>query len=376
MFKEIKTYGNKFLIIGDIHFGNKNNDLNIIERQKMFFNFIKDYVIKNDIKDIILLGDVFHNRTYLKINIINEALKIIKDLSEQSNVYILCGNHDVYSKTDNSINSLTIFSNLKNVFIIDLEPVILKTKYNSFLFVPYFSIKEDEIKFYENIKNRNYDIFFENYGGIDKMILVTHTSIIENPETDDDRFCVDLDSLKRFYKVFNGDIHIRKTFMNVYNVGSLMSFDFNDSFNTKGIYLIKFEPEFSVEFIKNDYDIPYKKYKLERLKELDDKEIIEKLKNSIVRIEIDLKNKFDDVLDRIKNIKDELKNTEIIYYYYNSTDNDSNQIQISNKSGSYSSEILENFIFDYIKNKINNESKRKKILDITESCFKKIKKDC
>ena len=64
MFKEIFTNNDKFLIIGDVHFGNKNNDLDVLELQKQFFENVKEYVINNGIKEIIFVGDIFHNRTY------------------------------------------------------------------------------------------------------------------------------------------------------------------------------------------------------------------------------------------------------------------------------------------------------------------------
>jgi DNA repair exonuclease SbcCD nuclease subunit len=374
MFKEIFTTNDKFLIIGDVHFGNKNNDLDILDLQKKFFESIKEYVINNSIKEIIFVGDIFHNRTYLKINVINDAIQILSDLADFCNIYILCGNHDVYSKINNTINSLIVFKYIKNITIIDTEPLILKTPYYSFLFVPFFSIKEDEKLFYDKIKNKEYDIYFEKYNGINNIILITHTSIMQHPELFEERFSVDLDALKRFFKVFNGDIHIRSEFNNIYNIGSIMSFDFNDVFNKKGVYEICLNP-FKTKFIENKFDKEYKSYKLTYLEKLTKEEIISKLNNSIVRIEIDLSDKENKFLETLKEILKETQNTQIFYYYYNSQDDDSKNIEIKNKNGSYSGNNIENVVFEYIEQKVKDEHKKKKIKSITEEFFQKIKKE-
>jgi len=374
MFKEISTTNDRFLIIGDVHFGNKNNDLDVLELQKKFFESVKEYIVNNGIKEIIFVGDIFHNRTYLKINIINEAIQLISDLADFCNIYILCGNHDVYSKTNNAINSLIVFKYIKNVTIIDNEPLILKTPYYSFLFLPFFSIKEDEIAFYDKIKNKEYDSYFEKYNGINNIILVTHTSIMQHPELFEERFSVDLDALKRFFKVFNGDIHIRSEFNNVYNIGSIMSFDFNDVFNKKGIYEIQLNP-FKTIFIENKFDKQYKSYKLNYLETFTKEEILSKLNNSIVRIEIDLANKENKFLETLKEILKEAQDTQILYYYYNSRDDDSNTIEIKNKNGSYFVNNIDTTVFAYIDQKIKDENKKKKIKKITEEFFQKIKKE-
>ena len=190
----------------------------------------------------------------------------------------------------------------------------------------------------------------------------------------EERFSVDLDALKRFFKVFNGDVHIRSEFNNIYNIGSIMSFDFNDIFNKKGIYEIQLNP-FKTIFIENKFDKQYKSYKLNYLKTLTKEEIISQLNNSIVRIEIDLSDKENKFLETLKEILKETQNTQIFYYYYNSMDDDSKNIKIKNKNGSYSGNNIDNIVFEYIDQKIKDENKKKKIKTITEEFFQKVKKE-
>jgi hypothetical protein len=56
-------------------------------------------------------------------------------------------------------------------------------------------------------------------------------------------------------------------------------------------------------------------------------------------------------------------------------DDDSKNIEIKNKNGSYSGNNIDNIVFEYIDQKIKDENKKKKIKTITEEFFQKIKKE-
>lgn len=109
----------KTLLFTDIHFGLKNNS---IQKLNICISVIKDIIKnikKNNIQNCIFAGDLFHNRVNLSVDTINIVIKCIKALSKVCNVYLIIGNHDIFNKSNITINSINIFLDTPNVFIID-----------------------------------------------------------------------------------------------------------------------------------------------------------------------------------------------------------------------------------------------------------------
>ena len=77
------------------------------------------------INDIIILGDVFHNRTEISVSTLDVAKKFF-DYFKDFNVYILAGNHDSFYKDNSKVNSISIFDGWNNIKIVDKEPLLLK----------------------------------------------------------------------------------------------------------------------------------------------------------------------------------------------------------------------------------------------------------
>lgn len=63
------------------------------------------------------------------------GMQIMDQLAEELPIYIFTGNHDVYKKNDNFVNSLVLFNRFKNVKVITTN-TILKFKHINFLLYP------------------------------------------------------------------------------------------------------------------------------------------------------------------------------------------------------------------------------------------------
>ena len=99
----------KIAIITDTHFGARNDNVNFND---YFYNFYEGqffpYLQQNNIKNVIHLGDVMDRRKFV-------SYRIAKDFRERFllpfslldiNLHMLVGNHDIFFKNTNDVNSL------------------------------------------------------------------------------------------------------------------------------------------------------------------------------------------------------------------------------------------------------------------------------
>lgn len=103
----------KILITADIHCGypERLND-NIWSLQAM-----SDYASDHNIENIICLGDLFHNRDHLTLDVINATHNYFRNCKQKW--IIFPGNHDMFMKTSWDINSVkplekyaTVYNNI------------------------------------------------------------------------------------------------------------------------------------------------------------------------------------------------------------------------------------------------------------------------
>ena len=74
--------------------------------------------MNQEIKDIFILGDVFHHRSEISVNTLSVSQQFFKIL-EDFNIIILVGNHDAYYRDRSDVNSISIFDGWSNITTID-----------------------------------------------------------------------------------------------------------------------------------------------------------------------------------------------------------------------------------------------------------------
>lgn len=103
---------------------------------------IKDYAAKNNIKKTVFCGDMFHVPQNLSVAALNLTFSAIKDLAAVSQVFLMPGNHD-YADREGKLHSLSVFSSIKNVKVMDWESSLSVSTAGSlgdsvtYAFVPY-----------------------------------------------------------------------------------------------------------------------------------------------------------------------------------------------------------------------------------------------
>ena len=118
----------RIAIINDTHAGVKNGSDIFLNYSEKFYNEIFfPYLLENNIKNIIHLGDYFEHRKYVNYKVLEHNYNtFIKKLYDYDiHMDIIPGNHDVYYKNTNQLNSLTqILSQYNDRIHIWEQPIV------------------------------------------------------------------------------------------------------------------------------------------------------------------------------------------------------------------------------------------------------------
>lgn len=220
------------IVCGDIHFGTKINDDIFIEYQKNEFDKLLDYAIVKNIDTMIFLGDIFNNRQTINVKTLDLVCDKFKLLSKNGiKSYIIAGNHDVFYKNTNLLNTpRIILNNIENVTIIDNTPEIITIEGSPFLFVPW-------------ITKDNYDECIKIIKEQPTKYCLGHFEINDFIMNGSIKCVGGFDSkfFKEFDRVFSGHFHLKSSYNNIHYLGSLVQTTWNDFSDSKGFY--EFDPK-------------------------------------------------------------------------------------------------------------------------------------
>lgn len=246
----------KVLIFSDLHLGLKNASKSRIQ---ICVNVIKNiiaYIKKNKIEDIIFLGDWNHVRSSTENSVLNVSYKLLKTLSEYATIYCILGNHDIYMKNTTEINSLVVFKNLKNVFIIDkTTPIYINGKQAAL--VPWLGkldmFNKNELTYmlghFDISQKYLINSYIEDNSKKQKAEIESVENIINNYAQNQSKIKNINDSIGNFVDyvkndgiIFSGHIHKRKEFIskgrNFILVGSPYQQNLGEIDNKCGFYIL------------------------------------------------------------------------------------------------------------------------------------------
>lgn len=242
----------KVAIFTDFHVGVRRFSTYFIERQKEFVDIFFDDCEKNNIENILFLGDFFDNRKYIDLMVLYEIVDYFIDKLENSNIknmISIVGNHDMYYGNSFDKNSILYLSNKsKKIKVIDsiVEKNISGKKC---LFVPFIH-KNNFEDFSEKIQSNKYDYCFGHFNISDfyghlKNLSEKKLNKIKNSDS------LRITTFKDIKKVFSGHIHLRAENKNVVYIGSPIQYSFEQAGIEQGYYFLDFKTD-EYEFI------PYK----------------------------------------------------------------------------------------------------------------------
>lgn len=284
-FPTYKINSKNIILISDIHFGVFSSSEEWQENiSNYFYNWFIPYV-KQELQktpDAVLccLGDVYHDRKSIDIDVNNLSIDIFENLASIIPVYIINGNHDLSKKTNKGNSSLRSLANINNVYVIK-EPSMLqfvdgRKTVAKIVAIPYLGDCNDENK--ELVKFDKKADFAFMHTDISKMKFDNGMTIVG--AVDADKFAG---------RVISGHIHKRQETDKVVYIGSPYQMSRGDIGNQKGIYKLDLVTK-QLTFTPNKYSPVFQKIDITQFLNYTDEEREKVLKNNYTDIIVDEAN--------------------------------------------------------------------------------------
>ena len=298
---------NAIIQIGDIHFGLKSSNDNSIkylewmENMKSYFTdffipLVEKYKMRGYKPAIFIDGDFFDNRKTLRVDVINCAIAIVSMLAKMCKVVFCIGNHDTYFTDNNRVNSLRVFENLDNVYIVE-KTARVKTAFGTFDIISWIENGVEESKLVKG-------------STADYLILHTDINGLKYPSNVKIEGRVEAKGFKGKH-IYSGHIHKRQEKGKVTYIGSPYEIDKSDAGNIKGVYILRAdfidnETGFDImeDFVENDYSPRFVSYNVKELQEMKDsgKDILKMLENNYVSVKYESADvpKYKDIMNSLE----------------------------------------------------------------------------
>lgn len=232
----------RIAIITDLHFGVGGDNPTIARAQTRFFNSVfMPYIDTHDIKDVIIGGDVFDRRRSSDHATVQLACDVLfKPLEDRGvRTVSIVGNHDVYYKNTNRINSLDLFaSRFKNVEIISDKPV---ESYPDVLLVPWIT-QDNAYACLSAIKEHRQRICIGHFQ-MEGFQLLAGQPITQG---------MSRAAFRPFELCISGHFHKRMIDGNINYLGTAYQMTWADAGETKGFHILDTDIP-KLEFISNPH---------------------------------------------------------------------------------------------------------------------------
>jgi DNA repair exonuclease SbcCD nuclease subunit len=260
-------------VFSDIHIG-LGQDSSMWHKSVLeFAEWVKELYSQKGINDIIIPGDIFHNRNEISVNtltIAKEFFSILKDFR----IFISTGNHDCYYKDRSDVNSITMLDGWDNIIIVDKTPIIIAAGDKKISLIPWGTdlkdIPESDICFgHFEIQSFYMNSFKVCDHGFESKSLLDKSPF-----------------------VLSGHFHKRELRNydkgKILYVGSPYQQNFGDTGDDRGIYILNIETE-EIEFFENTLSPKHIKVSLNDLQcgKQDSQYLKDNVPNNIVSFIVD-----------------------------------------------------------------------------------------
>jgi len=236
---------NKICILGDTHWGVRNDLSLFYYHFETFYNKMFDDLESRGIYEIFQLGDLFDRRKYINFKTLSESRRIFFDQLHKRNfkLHVLIGNHDIHLRNTVDINSPRLMLNeYQNVTVYD-KPTTIKYHNVDIDIFPWLcqSNIDESLNLIKNSSSKycfgHFEIQgFEMYAGIE-----THDGLKK-------------DIFNNYDLVLSGHYHTKSKKGNILYVGVPYEMNWNDCNDPKGYHIFDLETG-DIEFIQNHDNI-------------------------------------------------------------------------------------------------------------------------
>lgn len=242
----------KIALLNDTHCGIRNSSDIFMDYQEQFYRDVFfPYLIENDIKQIIHLGDYYDNRKTVNFKALAHNRKIFLEKLREYGITmdIIPGNHDVYYKNTNELNALKeLQGHYMNEVNLIMEPTDMVYDGLTVALIPWINP--------ENEKN------VLNFLKTTKASIVGAHLELAGFEMDRGLICKDGMDKKHFNKfemVLTGHFHAKSQKENIHYLGAQMEFFWNDCGDSKYFHVLDTETR-ELTSVKNPLTIYEKIY--------------------------------------------------------------------------------------------------------------------
>jgi DNA repair exonuclease SbcCD nuclease subunit len=264
-------------MITDTHLGVRNSSTEWLEIMKEYFYDFFIPLLKREKKPgdfLVHVGDVFDSRHSLNLLVMNEGINIFEEISKVMPIVIILGNHDIYKKNTNDVNSVKVLKWIPNIKVLE-EPEVMKISGKKLLFMPWRATHFDES---ECIANNPADFLFCHTDV--QGLKFNKNTVIESG--------LDLQELKAFRKIYAGHIHFAQNKGNFRMLGCPYPMTRSDINNEKGVWCLDIETEEEL-YYPNTISPKFIRILFEKVLEMEEDEAKEYFRNNFVDILVDPK---------------------------------------------------------------------------------------
>ena len=286
----------KVAVVSDSHYGCRNDNQVFMNQtrkfyEEEFFPTLED----RGINTIIHMGDVVDRRKYINWKTLYQMRDIFFDRCAEKNIdlHVIIGNHDVFYKNTNIVNSM--------------DGLRLETNDQFHIYEEATEIELDGTKFFLQpwICDENREHSIKAMEETSAQILFGHLEIkgFEMHTGQYSQEGVDASMFKKFDMAFSGHFHHKSDNGNIYYLGTQYQITWSDYNDKKGFHIFDTETR-ELEFIVNPHEMFHKIYydednmTLESIQEMD----VTLFKDCYIKVII-VKRKnpfwFDTLIDRL-----------------------------------------------------------------------------
>lgn len=253
----------KIALLNDTHFGVRNDSPAFQKFQNKFYEEIFfPYLVENNIKTFVHLGDVVDRRKFINHNTAHNFKKVFWNKLEELGIdtHIILGNHDTYYRNTNEVNALQNLSITKNAKIYESCQTV-ELGGTDILFIPWICDNNYEDSIY-HIESSSAEIAM---GHLEIKGFEMHKGHVNEHGLDKALF-------KRFEKVISGHFHKKSDDGQIYYLGSQYEMTWSDYQCQKGFHIfdtdtreisrIKNPHTIFKKIVYNDKETDYKKFDL------------------------------------------------------------------------------------------------------------------
>jgi DNA repair exonuclease SbcCD nuclease subunit len=233
----------KVALITDTHFGARN-DSDILANffDKFYSEVFFPYLKKNNIKEVIHLGDAFDRRKYINFNSLMRCKQYFYDGIKKNKLKLhqIIGNHDTYFKNTNNVNSPSLLlGEYEDCITLYPEPVEAKIGNLKILMMPWICPDNTENAMHL-INNSSASVLM---GHLELDGFEMHRGAFHSGGLEASLF-------SKFDMVMSGHFHHRSSNRNIHYLGCPYEMSWSDYNDPKGFHIFDTKT-CALEFVEN-----------------------------------------------------------------------------------------------------------------------------